>query len=156
MMKSTLPILAIAMAGLTGFGSLSEASARQFAAGGGAGFGVRGGAGGFAAPVSGGRAPFAVRAMPGNFGVRAVAPAVRPVASYGYKMHSGGGAVFRRRGHHRGFDNAAAFIGVPLIGYGYGYVSSYNPCAWLWSRYEETGLRQWRLRHQACRGGDDY
>ena len=152
-MKSTLTIAAIAMAGLTGFGSLPEASARQFA-GGGAAFGVRGGAGGFAGHASGARAPFAVRAMPGNFAMRTVAPVFRPVASFGVKAHSGGGAVFRRRGHHRGFDNAAAFIGVPLVGYG--YVSSYNQCGWLWSRYEETGLRRWRLSYEACVDGGDY
>ncbi len=65
----------------------------------------------------------------------------------GRRFHDG------RRGHrHHG-----GYYGTYGDNYGYTtFISGYaSRCGWLRARYEDTGLRSWRQRYQACLDGDE-
>jgi hypothetical protein len=166
---------AVAMALLFGFGDamLTEATARQSHSGGGraaahsggghgggghASFAARSGGAQLAARANnysggGGAARFSASAAGFSFSARAgSAPAFVGVAPQRFSAHAGTGRVHHRH-HGRGYGYVAA-IGIPLVSYGY-VSSSYHHCAWLKARYEDTGLRKWRQRYEACRDGDE-
>ncbi len=151
---------------LFGLGSamLADASARQshgggrsaggHSGGGHASFAPRSGSAHVSARASGGGVShFSASAAGFNFSARAGSgsPFVG-VAPHRFIAHAGSGRVHHRHpGRSYGY---VAAIGVPLVSYGY-VANSYRHCAWLKARYEETGLRKWRLRYEACRDGDD-
>ena len=167
---SFLGLAAIAFAALV---SVHDASARQ-GHGGGSGFGggasmsgARGGfAGGSAHPARAtfhSDSRFAATGTGFNPGARAVLPAFRPAVAYvvhvpasARRVVSGDRKGLHKHVHARRF--ATGFVGAPLIGYGYvaSYNSAYNRCRWLKARYEDTGLRKWRLAYEACLEDDDY
>jgi hypothetical protein len=107
----------------------------------------------------GGHVSFAARA-PSAASFRASAPrfvAAAPQRFSAPRVYAG--APVRAHDHRRfrgygpGYGYVAA-IGVPLVSYAY-YNTTYRSCAWLKARYEDTGLRKWRLRYEACLDGDD-
>jgi hypothetical protein len=100
----------------------------------------------------------------GGGGVRFSAPARQAAAFVGgaprqaHGVVSGGHHVHHgRRGHRHG---GGGYYGYYGSSYAYGYATfisgrSYNSCGWLKARYEDTGLRKWRIRYQECLAGDD-
>ena len=149
----------------------SGADARPGHSGGGVSFGTRSGGAAFSANAGGGR--FAASAGGGSFSARAAAPAQRSAAVASFRAVAPAGIIrsagfragqsrehfvrfsgeHRRHNYFRGYGYVAAFGSVPLVSYG--YASSYNSCRWLKARYEDTGLRKWRLRYEDCLAGDD-
>ncbi len=149
---------------------LTEAAARQSHGGGAraagghngggrASFTARPGAAHAAAHTSSGTAVrFIASAAPAGFTTRAgTGPAFAAAATQRFNVHSFNthtrtNQVHYR--HHRRSYGYVAAIGIPLVSYGY-VTNTYRQCAWLKARYEETGLRKWRLRYETCRDGDD-
>ena len=129
----------------------SDAEARQAGGGGRSG----GGHASFAASAGGARV--AARASGGNaahFRASAAgfsfAAGARAPQRFSAGVHTG--RVHRRS--YGGYYGYAAAIGIPLVSYAY-VANTYRSCAWLKERYEDTGLRKWRLRYEACVDGDD-
>ena len=149
---------------------LTEATARQSHGGGAraagghnggghASFTARSGAAHAAAHISSGAAVrFIASAAQSGYRARGgTGPAFAGVApqrfnAHSFNTHTGMNHVHYR--HHRRSYGYVAAIGIPLVSYGY-VTNAYRPCAWLKARYEETGLRKWRLRYETCRDGDD-
>jgi hypothetical protein len=142
----------LAAVGLILVSAGSEVSARQSHGGGGGG---RSGGASFSAHSGGGGARFAASAAGFSVGARAAhISAPRASFSAGNTSAHVNRFVGARPVAHRRHRHGAFFVGFAPSAYGY-VTRSYDHCAWLRVRYEETGLRKWRLRYEACRDGDD-
>ena len=168
MRRKLAAIAAMALiSGLATVALVNDASARGGGGGHGGG-GARASSGG-GGSFSGGRASFSGggfkggAAFSGGGGSARIASGPRFQANFvGVRPAHVAGYVNSGRGFHngkRGHRHNGGYSGY--YGYGYGYTTfvsgyAYNSCGWLRARYEDTGLRTWRLRYQACINGDDY
>lgn len=140
------------------FISSSSVEARQSgggrSGGGHASFAASAGGARVAARATGGNAAhFRASAAGFSFSAGAHAPSRISVNTAHFKSgHIKTGHV-RHRSHGRYYGYVAA-LGIPLVSYAY-VSNSYRSCAWLKERFEDTGLRKWRVRYEACVDGDD-
>jgi hypothetical protein len=149
-LRAKVFVTVLAALGFVAAGMMDDANARQSGGGGGGG---RGGAS-FSASAGGGGARFAASAAGFGVSARAVSSASRVAFSAGSARASQFVATRPTVVHRRHRGHGAYFVGYAPITYGF-VTQRYDHCRWLRVRYEDTGLRKWRLRYEACRDGDD-